>query len=339
MKKITTLLVALLALFALNLQGQNAWINEFHYDNTGTDVNEFIEIILENPGSWNLNLLHLTLYNGSSGVTYGSTHNLAGFTVGSTSGDFTIYYKYIAGIQNGAPDGFCLSYDGPVIPGQFLSYEGSFTATNGVANGMTSVDVGVSEPSSSPIGQSLQLTGSGGSYSEFTWTGPLAESPGSLNTGQTISVIIDPEPSNYPTDFAAESMGTTIETSWTDATDAQLPSAYVVLISAADDIVAPVDGTPVADDLDLSDGAGAKNVDFGDEAYAFMNLPTNTTYYFAIYPYTNGGPNIDFKTDGTAPETTSATTSFVLYEDFNWGWLAWQTISTAGTGEWSLQPY
>ena len=33
MRKITTFLVALLALFALNLQGQNVWINEVHYDN------------------------------------------------------------------------------------------------------------------------------------------------------------------------------------------------------------------------------------------------------------------------------------------------------------------
>jgi hypothetical protein len=46
--------------------------------------------------------------------------------------------------KNGSPDGIALvNPSGKVI--QFLSYEGSFTATNGPALGMTSTDIGVSE--------------------------------------------------------------------------------------------------------------------------------------------------------------------------------------------------
>jgi hypothetical protein len=46
---------------------------------------------------------------------------------------------------------------------QFLSYEGSITTTDGNALGMTSVDVGLAESSSTPVGYSLQLAGTDGS--------------------------------------------------------------------------------------------------------------------------------------------------------------------------------
>jgi DNA/RNA endonuclease G (NUC1) len=39
---------------------------------------------------------------------------------------------------------------------EFLSYEGTFTATGGAAAGLLSVDLGASESSSAPVGQSLQ---------------------------------------------------------------------------------------------------------------------------------------------------------------------------------------
>jgi hypothetical protein len=38
---------------------------------------------------------------------------------------------------------------------QFLSYEGSFTATNGPASGMTSTDIGIAESSTAVVGNSL----------------------------------------------------------------------------------------------------------------------------------------------------------------------------------------
>ena len=68
---------------------------------------------------------------------------------------------------------------------QFLSYEGSFIATNGPANGMTSTDIGVSEGGSGPVGESLQLQGTGSSYEDFTWAGSSAGSPGMINDAQS----------------------------------------------------------------------------------------------------------------------------------------------------------
>jgi len=164
------------------LFGQNAWINEFHYDNVSTDVGEFVEIVIENPGDFSLSDFKLYLYNGSGGVKYDSL-TVDNCIVGSTEGNFTFYYWEPSSIQNG-PDGIALSYQGTLITGQFLSYEGTFTATDGPANGTTSTDVGVSETSSTPSGYSLQLSGTGTQYSDFTWQNPAAETEGALNNGQ-----------------------------------------------------------------------------------------------------------------------------------------------------------
>ena len=122
----------------------------------------------------------------------------------------------------------------------------------------------------------------------------------------------DPEPSNYPTQFTAAPDGVDVYVVWQDATGAQLPSKYLVLASTGN-ITVPVDGTPVSDS-DL-----AKNVSYGVNGVVFEGLEPNTTYHFAIFPYTNSGSNIDYKTDGTYP-TAEATTEEVyvlLYEDFN----------------------
>lgn len=170
----------------LFLRAQNAWINEVHYDNTGTDVNEFIEVVIQNAGSYSLSDFMVTLYNGGNGTSYG-TKTLDLFTAGATSNGFSIFYFVYPsnGIQNGSPDGMALSYQSVLIPGQFLSYEGVFTGSGGVANGLISVDIGVTEAGSEPVGQSLQLTGSGTLYNQFTWQAPADDTPGQLNNGQT----------------------------------------------------------------------------------------------------------------------------------------------------------
>ncbi|HNS18693.1 MAG TPA: lamin tail domain-containing protein [Bacteroidales bacterium] len=183
MKKVYLALL-LMAGSCLLLKAQNAWINEIHYDNTGTDANEFVEVVIQNAGSYNLADFTLTLYNGSGGASYG-TKTLDQFTVGATSDGFSLFYMLIAGIQNGAPDGMALSYLGTLIDGQFLSYEGTFTASSGPAAGILSVDIGVVENGSDPVGESLQLSGSGTEYGQFAWQPPAGETPGQLNIGQS----------------------------------------------------------------------------------------------------------------------------------------------------------
>ena len=129
---------------------------------------------------------------------------------------------------------------------------------------------------------------------------------------KTGSAPIEPEPSNYPTEFEAAVYGVDAYLFWEDATGAQLPSKYLVLASTGS-ITKPVDGTPVPD------GVLAKNVAYGVNGVIFTGLEPNTTYHFAIFPYTNSGANIDYKTDGTYPTVTITTEEVyeLLYEDFN----------------------
>jgi endonuclease I len=156
------------------------WINEFHYDNDGGDTNEFVEIA--GPAGLNLGGWQVLGYNGSNGEVY-MTINLTGVLSDQQAGLGTLTFG-ATGLQNGAPDGLALvDPQGEVV--LFISYEGSFTATEGPASGMTSVDIVVSESPSTPIGHSLQLGGAGNEYADFTWQAPIANTAGTVNAGQS----------------------------------------------------------------------------------------------------------------------------------------------------------
>lgn len=149
---------------------------------------------------------------------------------------------------------------------------------------------------------------------------------------------ISPEPTNYPTDFTALASGIAINLDWTDATGDQLPNGYLVLASTEDNITAPTDGAPVEDDIDLSDGSGALNIAYDIEMCSFGNLSGNTPYYFKIYSYTNGGADIDYKNDGTAPAATATTADLDIIEaeNFDQGWGNWQRVNVIGAEEWEI---
>jgi uncharacterized protein len=161
------------------------FINEIHYDNASSDVGEFVEIA--GPAGADLTGWSLVLYNGSNGTMYNtidiSTPAIDDEGTGTGAVDFQLPSN---GLQNGSPDGIALIDNGTVV--QFLSYEGTLTATDGPAATVTSTDIGVSETSSTPIGDSVQLTGAGTTAGDFAWTGPTVASPGDLNTGQTLTV-------------------------------------------------------------------------------------------------------------------------------------------------------
>lgn len=156
----------------------NVFINEIHYDNNGGDTGEYVEI----AGNANIDLTgwSLLLYNGSNGEMYNS-FNLSIWSTIDTSTQFAFHAIKTTGIQNGSPDGVAL-FDGKNII-QFLSYEGSFTASTGFAKGILSTNIGVSETSNTPVGFSLQLTGKGSSYSDFTWSSPQESTFGTNNLG------------------------------------------------------------------------------------------------------------------------------------------------------------
>ncbi|MBX3747707.1 MAG: hypothetical protein KF833_20560 [Verrucomicrobiae bacterium] len=182
--------IAFTALAAASASSQVFWINEFHYDNTGADVGEFVEVVA--PADFtDLASVRLTLYNGADGHPYGAAHLLSSFTPGETASGWTVYSKTISGLQNGAPDGLSLDVGGSVV--HFLSYEGGFLGSSGPAAGLFAPDIGVSQSESTPVGSSLGLIGTGSSLSDFTWTSFGAASPGYFNAGQAVV----PEPGEY----------------------------------------------------------------------------------------------------------------------------------------------
>lgn len=136
-------------------------VSEFHYDNNGNpDVNEAIEI--EGNAGVDLSGWSLVLYTGNGGTVY-NTISLSGTIAGTCNGRGAISFP-APGLQNGGftteePDGFALVNGTTVV--QFLSYEGTFTAADGPAAGMTSTDVGVEESGSTTSTQSIQLNTAG----------------------------------------------------------------------------------------------------------------------------------------------------------------------------------
>jgi DNA/RNA endonuclease G (NUC1) len=146
-------------------------ISEIHYDNTGTDAGEAIEVSF--PAGTDITGWSIVLYNGSGGAVY-DTDLLTGLaqTACTESARFVVTLTYPSnGIQNGSPDGIALVAPGGVVK-EFLSYEGVFTAVGGPANGTVSTDIGRSQTGSEAVGLSLQRSGAG----EMVWNAPAPSS-------------------------------------------------------------------------------------------------------------------------------------------------------------------
>jgi predicted extracellular nuclease len=190
------------ATFAFTENPAGVFINEIHYDDTGNpDAGEAVEIA--GPAGTDLGGWSLVLYNGATGATY-DTIALSGSIPGQQSGMGTLQFA-TPGIQNGAPDGLALVRGATVV--QFLSYEGSFVAAGGPANGLTSTDIGVSETNSTATGSSLQLAGTGASYQSFGWAAAGPATFGGPNTGQTFTTPPDAAPSVLATSPANGALG------------------------------------------------------------------------------------------------------------------------------------
>ncbi len=179
--KITGALSALL--LSATATAQTVFINEIHYDNDGGDVNEAVEIA--GPAGTDLSGWSVVGYTGSNGTEYDSI-TLSGTIDDEASGFGALDFSF-SGLQNGAPDGIALADDGGNLV-QFLCYEGDFTGSGGVADGVTCEDIGVAEGSSTGANQSLRLTGTGTEYLDFTWQDPATASFGSINPGQTFGM-------------------------------------------------------------------------------------------------------------------------------------------------------
>ncbi|MBD3825829.1 endonuclease [Stenotrophomonas sp.] len=189
MRLLTPLSLGCLLALAAGTARADVFINELHYDDStpAGDVGEAIEVVA--TAGENLADYRLYLYNGSTpsaATVYANNPVPAGTAAGCGSATLATVTYPSNGLQNGANDGIALvDASGKVV--QFISYEGTITASGGPAAGLTSQNIPVSETNSTAPGTSLQLTGSGSQYAHFTWAASATQTFGACNNGQTFS--------------------------------------------------------------------------------------------------------------------------------------------------------
>ena len=128
---------------------------------------------------------------------------------------------------------------------------------------------------------------------------------GTVYTTQGTFTTLKIEPTNNATGFiCGTTTSSAITFTWTDATGGQVPDKYLIFCNTTGSFTDPVDGTAQAD------VAGSKaNINQGIQTVTFSGLASGTTYYFKIYPYTNSGTSINYKTDGTILTGNCSTTT------------------------------
>ena len=142
---------------------------------------------------------------------------------------------------------------------------------------------------------------SGGSGGDF-WDGATYVSG-------ILTVNPSPEPTNHVSTFSAVAdSDSQITLTWDDNDGAEAADGFLIVgKTGAASFFTPVDGTEPADDTDWSDDEFEVKVAPGVQTYVVTGLAALTLYEFEIYPYTNAGSIIDFKTDGTVPSSSATT--------------------------------
>ena len=243
------------------------------------------------------------------------------FILGGSAGDWTLYDPLNEGYLYAPGGGNYLRTQSALDDG------GKWTITDGEEGGMVPVSHAAVEQNIMRYNITSTLFGCYKESSNVSATVYFYKAGG--------AAAPDPEPTNYPDDFSASLAAANVTLRWTDATGAQLPSKYLV-VGSTGAITVPVDGTPVAN------GELTANVNYGVQEVNFSGLQSNTTYHFAIFPYTNSGANIDYKTDGSYPtaEVQVEALTVLLDEDFEDGALGeFVAINLVGDQEWAPATY
>lgn len=154
------------------IHGQH--INEFHYDNTGADEGEFIEVVIPNPQPVNPSEYKIFIYNGGDSMVH-DNRGLQGITAECEPNLCYYVWSKESLLQNQTEAiAFVRVTVTDTTVFDFISYEGTIKALDGPVEGLTSTDVGILEDSDTPVGWSLQRRSDG------TWfAGP--ETKGSVN--------------------------------------------------------------------------------------------------------------------------------------------------------------
>lgn len=267
-------------------------------------------------------------------LTDQSVGNVTAYPVGSLSSNTTYYYvvRASAGTTTSpnsnvidvttlvglsapvvsSPTATSVTVNSSILGGDITSDGGSAITERGTVwntiPGVTISDNMLAEGGTS-TGVFSHLRTSLPSGTEIFYRAYATNAIGTTLSEESSFFTLAPEPSNHATNFTAgTATAASIPLTWTDATGTVLPAAYLIKGSAVSyaDIAAPVDGTPEAN------ATLVQNVNYGQEIYTFTGLNPETQYFFRIFPYTNSGAAIDYKTDGTVPEATATTEAVIL---------------------------
>ena len=155
---------------------------------------------------------------------------------------------------------------------------------------------------------------------------------------------INPEPELYPENFAAQVDGNSAVLTWTPAPTATgvVNTRAYLIVGSTGNITVPVDGVPVANDLNAFDGNVAYNViNDGSDTFTFYQLLGNSTYHFAIFPYNNSNEDIDYKTDGNYPTANAVIgdSYCLLQSNFAAGLAPFEAVNLVGDQVWQTGVY
>ncbi len=284
------------------------WINEFHYDDSGSDDGEFVELVV--PADFNdYPNLHLTLYDGLNGQPYQSFSGTE-FQPGGSQDGYTFLFRDIYGLQN-EPGGLALDYRSQLV--QFLGYEGTFSAVSGPAAGLTCTAIDKSEDESVPENYSLQLSGNGKIYRDFIWTDPAPATKGSINSNPLHDQSLPVELLT----FAAKQVARGVRLEWVTASE--LNNLGFILERTSPDFLMTI--ATYRDNQELA-GQGTNSA---GHTYQFLDqeiFPVPVTYRLSSVDY-NGGVQIlreiyfsaadPFRLDGQSPNPFNSLTHFHFY--------------------------
>ncbi|HEX8485483.1 Calx-beta domain-containing protein [Sphingomonas sp.] len=318
----------------------DVWINEFHYDNGGADLGEFVEVAA--AAGTDLAGWQIVLYNGNPAqrTTYGAAVALTG-TVPDQQNGFGTVSVAVSGLQNGnapgdEPDGLALIRpDGTVA--EFLSYEGSFVAANGPAAGLTSIDVGVFEDGTQP-GTAIGRVGTGDEASDFTWALIADDTPGGVNVGQSFAAA-GPQLSVSDITFSEGDAGTKVATF--TVTRSGGTGAFTVAYATADgSATSGSDYQATSGTLTFAEGQNDAVVEvtiLGD-----TRSEADETFFLNLSESTDGATLADgqgqatIRNDDGAPPSVVIDDASIVEGDTGTTLVSFTVIRTGGTGAFTI---
>lgn len=209
------------------------------------------------------------------------------WSLNSNNNDVLIAYTAYEAVAGNPVDGVTYSATDALPGGGTVIYVGSLTSFN-----HTSLDAS-----------------SYYHYKAWSVDGSTNYSSGVTDNAATLT----PEPTNHIANLSVGTISSSsITLNWdTIAGGIEADGYYLFINDTLADLPSPVDGTEISGDADFSDGDGAVVVTNDVNTYTWTGLSAETTYYFAIYSYTNADTLIDYKTDGTIPQISAETSEAV----------------------------